>query len=68
MLLPIAGFSYSSDEGKSWVIPLNPEAQEGFNILPLRERTNIFLGGAGMCGLCDQGGVYLSTNSGDQLE
>ena len=61
-----SGVSYSSDEGKSWVIPLNTGGPRGFQYTALAVRgTNIFLGGAGMCGLCDQGGVYLSTNSGD---
>jgi hypothetical protein len=48
------------------VIPLNTGGPRGFQYTALAVRgTNIFLGGAGMCGLCDQGGVYLSTNSGD---
>jgi Secretion system C-terminal sorting domain len=61
-----SGASYSTDEGKSWEIPLNNGAPTGFQYTALAVAgTNIFLGGAGICGLCDQGGVYLSTNNGD---
>jgi hypothetical protein len=59
------GICYSSDNGKSWVTPLSSNAPEGFEYTALAvEGTNIYLGGAGSCGLCDQGGVYLSTDKG----
>jgi len=61
-----SGICYSTDEGRSWVIPLNAGAPTGFQYTALAVGgTNIYLGGAGICGLCDQGGVYLSTNHGD---
>ncbi len=59
------GVCYSSDDGKTWTTPLNAGIPSGFQYTALAaEGTDIFLGGAGICGLCDQGGVYLSTNSG----
>jgi len=58
--------SYSTDEGETWTTPLNTGAPGGFEYTSLAVAgTNFYLGGAGICGLCDQGGVYVSTNSGN---
>jgi hypothetical protein len=59
------GICYSTDEGKDWITPLNTGIPTGFYYAALAVAgTNFYLGGASVCGVCDQGGVYLSTNSG----
>jgi hypothetical protein len=56
---------YSTDEGNTWKTPSNVGVPTDVFLKPFAVAgTNFYLGGAGACGLCDQGGVYLSTNSG----
>jgi hypothetical protein len=59
------GVSFSTDDGKTWTTPLNAGIPASFQYTALAVAgSNVYLGGAGICGLCNQGGVYLSTNSG----
>ncbi len=60
-----SGVCFSTDHGNSWATSPNDSAPLGFQYTALAAgEGNIYLGGAGMCDICNQGGVYLSTDQG----
>ncbi len=59
------GVEYTTDGGTTWMEPANRNSPEGVQYLALAAGgNNLYLGAAGICGLCSQGGIYLSTDKG----
>ncbi|HUI29347.1 MAG TPA: T9SS type A sorting domain-containing protein [Candidatus Acidoferrales bacterium] len=60
-----SGICFSTDQGVSWTTSPNDSPPLGFQYTALAAgEENLYLGGAGMCDICNQGGVYLSTDRG----
>ena len=60
-----AGVAYTTDGGLTWPRPVNNNAPQGvmYNAFAAGGG-NLYLGTTGICGLCDQGGISLSTDRG----
>ena len=60
-----SGVRFSTNQGLSWTTPSNDSSPSGFQYTAFAAGNgNLYLGGAGICDICNQGGVYLSTNQG----
>ena len=61
-----AGVTYTTDGGITWKTPANTGAPEEVENTSLAAGgNNLYMGFAGICGLCDQGGLFMSTDRGE---